>query len=319
MRPVLRGLATLLLLGTGLMSLAAWLGPLDWRLDLLSHLRPHYALLLALALSLTAAQRRPRAAALAGLLLLVELTQLAPFWLSGQAPAGPPALRLVHFNVLSSNPRKDEAVRWLSAAGADLVLVQEVDPAWADALARAPGLVALDVVARADNFGIAWLVRQDVQDRVVRTWREELVPGIPALAAELDVGGRRVAVLGVHTLPPVRADYAARRDAALAAAARWTADQRAAGRVPVVLGDLNATPFSAPLRRLLADAGLVDSQRGFGLQASWPVGRPAPQLAIDHCLHDPALTTVARALGPDLGSDHLPLRVDLAWSMGQDP
>jgi DNA-binding CsgD family transcriptional regulator len=133
---------------------------------------------------------------------------------------------------------------------------------------------------------------------------------------KLAVDGRRIAVLGVHTLPPVGADYAARRDAALAATAVWARAQRAAGRAPVVLGDLNATPFSAPLRRLLADAGLVDSQRGFGLQGSWPVGLPL-RISIDHCLHDPTLATVTRALGPDLGSDHLPLRVDLAWSSGQ--
>lgn len=318
MRRALSGLAILLLLGTGLFSLAGHLGGLDWRLDLAAHFRLPYALAFAAALALLAPLRRPRLAALAGLLLALELAQLAPLWLAGQAAAGPPALRLLHFNGLSSNPRKAEAAAWLAGADADLVLVQEVDAGWAAALAAAPGLAPLDVVPRTDNFGIAWLVRQGAEDMVVRTWREELVPGIPALAAELAVDGRRIAVLGVHTLPPVGADYAARRDAALAAAAAWALAQRAAGRVPVVLGDLNATPFSAPLRRLLAEADLVDSQRGFGLQGSWPTRLPL-RISIDHCLHDPALATVARALGPDLGSDHLPLRVDLAWSAGQGP
>lgn len=315
-RRAVSGLAILLVFGTGLFSLAGHLGALDWRLDLAAHFRLAYALAFAAALALLAAVRRPRLAALAGVLLALELVQVAPFWLAARPAGGPPSLRLVHFNGLSSNPRKADAVRWLAGAGADLVLVEEVDAAWADALARAPGLAPLDVLPRTDNFGLAWLVRQGAEDMVVRTWREELVPGIPALAAELAVDGRRIAVLGVHTLPPVGADYAARRDAALAATAVWARAQRAAGRAPVVLGDLNATPFSAPLRRLLADAGLVDSQRGFGLQGSWPVGLPL-RISIDHCLHDPTLATVARALGPDLGSDHLPLRVDLAWSSGQ--
>lgn len=152
---------------------------------------------------------------------------------------------------------------------------------------------------------------------LVRTWREDLVDGIPAIAAELALAGRSVALLGVHTLPPVSADYAARRDAQLAAALAWATDQRAAGRAPVIAGDLNASPFSAPLRRLLAGADLVDSQRGFGVQASWPTSLPWPRIAIDHVLHDRSLTTVARALGPDLGSDHLPVVVDLAWPAGQ--
>nr|WP_276602605.1 endonuclease/exonuclease/phosphatase family protein [Nannocystis pusilla] len=263
--------------------------------------------------------RRRRLVIAAAILLLAELWQVAPFWLARPPAAGAPALRLVHFNGLSSNPRKPEAVAWLADTAADVVVVQEVDAGWAAALTALPDHVALESVPRADNFGMTLLVRHGFQDRVVRTWREELVPGIPALAAELALEGRRIAVLAVHTLPPVSRDYAERRDAQLARAAAWADEQRAAGRLPVIVGDLNASPFSAPLRRLLADGGLVDSQRGFGLQASWPVGPPLPRIAIDHCLHDPALVTAARALGPALGSDHLAVRVDLAWPAGQAP
>lgn len=318
-RRALAAAAVVLVVGTGLFSLAGWLGALDWRLDLASHFRLHYAIAALLALALAAALRRRRVAVIAGLLLAVELSQVAPLWLSRPGEAGAPAVRLLHFNALTSNPDKEAAVAWLAGAGADVVLVQEVDDAWVAALAGAPGHAVVEAAPRADNFGMALLLRQDAKDMLVRTWLEEPVPGIPAIAAELDAGGRRIAVLGLHTLPPVSRAYASRRDAQLVAAAAWAQEQRAAGRAPVILGDLNASPFSAPLRRLLADAGLVDSERGFGLQASWPVDLPWLRIAIDHCLHDPSLVTTARALGPDLGSDHRPLRVDLAWSAGQAP
>lgn len=313
------GLTVVLLLGTGLFSLAGHLGGLDWRLDLASHFRLHYAVGAALALVLALALRRRRLALVAAALLIAESWQVAPSWLARPPAAGASALRLVQFNGLSSNPRKAEAVAWLAETGADLVVVQEVDADWATALAAMPDHVALESVPRADNFGMSLLVRHGFRDMVVRTWREELVAGIPALAAELAVAGRRIAVLAVHTLPPVSRDYAARRDAQLARAGAWAGEQRAAGRIPVIVGDLNASPFSAPLRRLLRDGELVDSQRGFGLQASWPVDHPFPVIAIDHCLHDPALVTAERALGSALGSDHLPVRVDLAWPAGQVP
>jgi endonuclease/exonuclease/phosphatase (EEP) superfamily protein YafD len=306
--------AAVLLAGTCLLSLAAWLAPLHWRLDLLTHFRGQYALALTAALALAAAARRRRLAVIAALALALELAQVAPLWLAAPDRPAAPALRVVHFNVLTHNPDKPAATAWLSGQGADLVLAQEVDAAWSDALAAAPGYVPAALHPRADNFGMAWLIRQDLEDMLVRTWQEDLVAGVPALALELDVAGRRLAVLGVHTLPPVSADYAARRDAQLAAVADWTAEQRRHGRVPVVVGDLNASPFSAPLRRLLEGADLVDSQRGFGLQPSWPTSLPWPRIAIDHLLHDRALTTTARALGPHLGSDHLPIVVDLAWS-----
>lgn len=316
---VLTALVACMVLGTCLLSLAGHLGGLDWRLDLASHFRAYYLGVAALALLLAAALRRRNWAALAALLLVAELSQVAPLWLGRAEPAGSAALRLAHFNVLSHNPRKAEAVAWIAASGADLVLALEVDPGWAAALADVPGFHALELAPRTDNFGIALLVRQDLQDMVVRTWHEELVRGIPALAAELAVDGRAIALLGVHTLPPVSAGYADARDIALTAVGEWVHAQRRGGAVPVVLGDLNATPFSAPLRRLVAETGLVDSQRGFGLQPSWPAGRLLPRIAIDHCLHDRALTAVARAVGPELGSDHLPLRVDLAWSQGHGP
>jgi len=277
----------------------------------------YYALLAALALAVTLALGRRRVAAVAGVLLVAELVQVAPFWLARPAAPGDPAVRIVHFNGLSSNPRKPEAVAWLADTGADLVVVQEVDADWAAALAAMPDHTMIESAPRADNFGMTLLVRHASSDMVVRTWREDLL-GVPALAAELALAGRRIAVLAVHTLPPVGSDRAERRDAQLARTAAWVREQRAAGLVPVVVGDLNASPFSAAFRGLLA-AGLVDSQRGFGLQASWPVGHPVPPIAIDHCLHDPALVTTARALGPALGSDHLPVRIDLAWSAGQVP
>jgi endonuclease/exonuclease/phosphatase (EEP) superfamily protein YafD len=56
---------------------------------------------------------------------------------------------------------------------------------------------------------------------------------------------------------------------------------------------------------------LVNSQRGYGLAATWPT-RPLTLVPLDHMLHSDSLTTVARDIGPDLGSDHLPLTVEVS-------
>ena len=63
------------------------------------------------------------------------------------------------------------------------------------------------------------------------------------------------------------------------------------------------------------EGGLINSQRGFGVQATWPVaGGFAPRIPLDHCLHSPDLATVDRRMGPAVGSDHLPLVVVLDTS-----
>jgi len=105
---------------------------------------------------------------------------------------------------------------------------------------------------------------------------------------------------------------AAKRDRMLAGLGTW-AERRDKPRV--VMGDLNATPWSASLRGLLRESRLVNSQAGFGVSGTWPSSMPAAgRIPIDHCLHSLEVVTVAREVGPDVGSDHRPLKVALQWA-----
>ena len=70
------------------------------------------------------------------------------------------------------------------------------------------------------------------------------------------------------------------------------------------------TPFSNHFERLLVGSGLLDSGRGYGVQATWPTGNPLLRIPIDHCLHSPAIRIVDRRVLPGAGSDHFPLVVD---------
>lgn len=304
----------LLLVGGGLGLGLGLLGAFAWWLDLFAHFRIQCAGVLALALVLAGLCRRGSLAATAALLLIADLALLAPYAIpEARASVGSP-LRLAHLNVLSSNRRHEDVVAWISGSGADVVLVQEVDPRWAAALAVVPGYRVVEVLARADNFGLAALVRE--ASPVELLGRERPVfAGLPALGLRLRHAGRELALLSVHTLPPMSREFTATRDAQLRAAADWATVQVEAGRAPVLLGDLNATPFSAGIRPLRA-AGLRDSLAAGGLleAGSWP-DLPGPlRIAIDHCWHDRSLVTVTRAVGPALGSDHRPLEVALAWA-----
>ncbi|MCB9569664.1 MAG: endonuclease/exonuclease/phosphatase family protein [Myxococcales bacterium] len=306
-------LGMILVLGTGISSvlgLAAWLWPDAWVLDLFNHFRGQALVALALAAGLLLVARRRRWALAALALAALDLARVAPLYLPGPEADAGPRLRLVHFNVLSSNRERDAVADFLARQDADVILLQEVDPRWAATARALPGYEVAALLPRADNFGIAALVRAG---RPFEATIRELGGGLPAIDLEVDLGARRLAILSVHTLPPVSAAYAGRRDQMIAEAAAWASARRAEGRTPVVIGDLNATPFSVAFPPLAA-AGLVSSQRGFGLQPSWPTAPwylRALAIPIDHCLHDPALATAAREVGPVLGSDHRPLLVDL--------
>ena len=70
------------------------------------------------------------------------------------------------------------------------------------------------------------------------------------------------------------------RDRQLQAAASWAAAQTLPA---IVAGDLNTTPGSWIWPRLVEPAGLLDSRRGQGAQASWPAPLPRiMRIPIDH-------------------------------------
>lgn len=295
--------------GCGLATAAGFAGALWWRFDLFAHFRVQYLSVGGLCAVGLVLGRRWRAAAVAGAVVLVNAAVVVPLFVgAGKRAAGAEgALRLVSFNVHRANRQHQAVADYLGRAEADLVAVLELTPAALGALeARFPEHTII-AEPRADSFGMALV------SRLPLAWHEVLYLGrsrLPAIAAGFEHGGERYALLALHPLPPVSAANSRERDLVLAEAARWSASHDEVHRI--VVGDLNATPWSHAFADLLDSGQLVSSQRGFGVQASWPRDWWPLSVPIDHCLHDRGLVTVDRQLGPFLGSDHRPLHVTLA-------
>jgi endonuclease/exonuclease/phosphatase (EEP) superfamily protein YafD len=96
------------------------------------------------------------------------------------------------------------------------------------------------------------------------------------------------------------------------AVAIWSQTHQQQGRSVLVLGDLNSTPWSRRVRRLLLRGNLQNSQQGYFWQTIWPAGLPAPlRVAIDHGLYSFKWRVLTCRIGPPLGSDHFPLQMTL--------
>ena len=110
------------------------------------------------------------------------------------------------------------------------------------------------------------MIRRDVPSlRMLHCARHELPDGA-ALEARLQFAGQEVRILSLRAMAPVGLARAEACDLQFA----WVADWCRASPVPViVLGDLNATPWSYAFSRLIREGGLIDSSRGFGLQPTW--------------------------------------------------
>ncbi len=298
-----------LLAAAGAVSLLGFLGSLHWALDLLSHFRVQYLVVLAVTALLLAALRRWRPAALAGALAAVNLAAILPLYSGGTtrpaASAGTLRAMLINVNTRSGDPQRVAAA--VAELAPDVLALEEVNQQWLEDLGPSLAGFAHSVAEpRDDNFGIALFSRFPVtRSRIAWIGEAE----VPSAEAVIRTPGGPCTVLVTHPLPPGGGEYSRLRNAQLAALPAWV---REAEPPVLLLGDLNASPWSPHFRRLLRDSGLQDSARGWGVQPTWPVFNPLLRIPIDHALHSPGIGIVRRAIGPDVGSDHFPLIVDFA-------
>jgi endonuclease/exonuclease/phosphatase (EEP) superfamily protein YafD len=81
----------------------------------------------------------------------------------------------------------------------------------------------------------------------------------------------------------------------------------------ILVGDLNTSLWSPYYAHLIRQTGLDNARRGFGLLPTWPAYMPWPflMIPIDHCLVSPDIGVIKMRTGRNIGSDHLPIVVDM--------
>lgn len=294
-----------------IVSLAAFFGGSIWWLDVLANFRAQYVVALAV-LGLIVMMSKWRKTAYAILVVaLVNLVAVLPLYIGSPAEArvGADDIRVMSFNLLSTNEEYSEVIDYIGTVDPDVVFLHEASRPWEVAM-ESSGLDYEIVRPRSDDliFGTLVLVRGDQLTAVSHGFA---AAAPRAVSLEFVPWGWEVplSILSTHPLAPTDRERADLRDAQLGFAGDWAAERTGAF---IVVGDFNATPWSAPFRRLVSQADLENSQGGFGLQPSFPsTSSLLLRVPIDHLVHSPALEVTGRQLGPSLGSDHFPLVVDL--------
>jgi endonuclease/exonuclease/phosphatase (EEP) superfamily protein YafD len=296
-------------------SLASFAGAWVWWLDVLANFRAQYVVVLAV-LGLVVAASRWRRTGLAILgTALINLLFVAPLFVGspGEPVAGAPGMRVMSFNLLSTNQSYGEVIEYVEATDPDLVLLHESSRPWEVAM-QSSGLDYEIIRGRSENliFGTLVLARDEVE--AVSYGFAEGDGRAISLVFQPEGWPVPVQILSSHPVAPTSGERAALRDAQISFAAGWAAEQDGAY---AVVGDLNASPWSSPFRGLVSEGDLRNSQIGFGVQPSFSAMTIlAFRIPIDHLLHSADLRVRDRRLGPDLGSDHFPLVVDLEYAPG---
>ncbi|MBD9484295.1 endonuclease/exonuclease/phosphatase family protein [Pseudomonas sp. PDM14] len=219
-------------------------------------------------------------------------------WLSA-APSlpeseGAPQLRLASANLNLDNRDAGALRDWLALVQPDVVVLQELSPAFAQSLQPLPGYLYRSLSPQPSPFGIGVLSTMPLLDPRVITDDE----GVQRIETGLLIPGCRVELTVLHPMPPISPRQRARRDRTLSELAQHKQ------KPSLLAGDLNTSPW-APAFVALQMQGW---RRASGLMPTWggPLGIP-----IDHVVASAHWQVVRQSRGPSLGSDHLPVLVDL--------
>lgn len=299
-------IAMWLCVGVFLGTLIRWLGRWHWLCEITTHFVVQATVLAALATLILLIRRHWKWAGVTACLTLINAAEWVPYYVPPREPAvtqiNSETLVVVSANVYSRNHQSQDLYRWLKASNADVIFISEVDAWWEGQIESWKSDWPHQVILpRPDNFGLALISRHPIATSEV-VYQPDLIPSVEC---QIESPAGRWSIVGLHPLPPVGSRNSLLRNEHLLAAAKRI-QQLPAPRV--VLGDLNSSSSSPIFHDLLTATGLEDSRQGFGWQPTWPAGNRYLRIPIDHCLVEPGLQVVSREVGPDIGSDHLPVR-----------
>lgn len=266
-------------------------------LELLANLRPQ-VIVLVVAFGIAAVTvGRYGPAGVAALVVTALLATTPELFSKGPAHVTRPALTVVWCNVFRTDGVVDRLAVLARKEAADVIILAEPPTDLARTRRALPEYPFVYGAVDPDEHGAVVFSRTALTERP----RPALPAGVYPISI---VETSDIRIVAMH--PPVAATPARLRASNLMMA---TALQQAASGRTLVVGDMNATPWSSRLR--LLSASLVRLSPALG--STWFSSLPVLGLPIDHAFVTSDLHASAR-VGPGVGSDHLPLIV----SIGRD-
>jgi endonuclease/exonuclease/phosphatase (EEP) superfamily protein YafD len=305
----LRAFVTGVVVVVGLATLVGLLDRLWWVFEVADVFRLQYLVVLVAAGLVGLLLRRPRLAAIAAALAAVNFAILRiPVMPDVTAASSAPVsgtLRLLAANVEVGNTDYAAVGRLVAQTHPDLFGVTELTPVMAQHLGKElPRYRRRVLETRSDAYGIGLYSRRPLLSAKVVRFPAD---GPPTVVVRVRVAGKPVTVVVTHVRTALAGSIHVRHLDALAAAARSGLGTRV-----VICGDFNTPPWSGPLRDFATDAHLHDVYGSRAWAAySWPTWAYVLRVPIDNCFVGNGVAVTGHHDGPNVGSDHRPLVVDI--------
>jgi endonuclease/exonuclease/phosphatase (EEP) superfamily protein YafD len=292
-------------------SLAGFFGGIHQGFELTSHFKLQYLIVALAGLLVFVTLHAWWSALWACVTVVLNLVLVVPWYLPpARAPATAPQypVKILFANVEDANENFSALISLVSEENPQVVIIQEATESWIERLAVLQERFPYGkVLPRPGNAGIALYSRIPVEHFEVISLGSRRAP---VLLARLTGDGGVLSLVTVQPRPPLRRHDFRQRNEQLREAAALV---QALPAPKILVGDLNTSLWSPYYAHLVRHTGLYNARQGFGVLPTWPAFMPVPvlRIPIDHCLVSPDIGVLTMRTGRPIGSDHLPIIVDM--------
>ncbi|MBI3037477.1 endonuclease/exonuclease/phosphatase family protein [bacterium] len=291
------------------LSILGFFGRYWWICDLSNHFRFQYFIVLFSASLFFMLLKKWKLVLMSFSFAFFNFFFIFPYFIGSEISAtSGRSYRILTSNVYAGNRDYGKVISLVSRLKPDFMVFEEVNSNWWNELLKfQPEFPFIEKSIREDCFGIAFFSKIPIE-------KFEIVfigkAGVPTILAHTTLEGKKVKFIAAHTLPPISKEYSELRDDQISEIQDLISN--GLGEI-ILIGDLNATPWSCVFRDLIRKSKLRDSRLGFGINPTWRTELWPLWIPIDHCLISSGTGILDIKSCTDVGSDHYPLMVDFSF------
>ncbi len=287
-------------------------GKHNWLLDLFAHARIYYLLYFFLVFLFSLFRKKWKPMLISVFIFLGIVSSLSKFYLPTANSNTESNLKIAAINLLSANRKQMEVRKYLHEKDFDIILFQEFTPRWDNDLKNLKQKYPYqEKEVRDDNFGIALMSKGKIEEVEFQKLSKY---GFPTIIGNFKIGEKDLSIIGTHPVPPTARIPFHDRNEQFKKLNKIVRDLEKENEV-ILMGDFNCTSFSPNFSLLTEGSTLRDSRIGFGILTSWWAEVEFIHITLDHALVSEGIKVKNRSVGPFIGSDHLPVELEIGFKV----
>jgi len=219
------------------------------------------------------------------------------------------SLAILMSNVKMDNDKYDKYLDLVDKANPDVILLNEVNQEWANAIGRLDSCYPYHVKYPLDNtYGMILYSKYKLHNVEINFLVED---DIPSIYAQLELPSRNLITLHcVHPEPPKVGSHTYERDTEILLIGKRILKEN---KPCVVIGDLNDVAWSYTSEIFQKRCGLLDPREGRGFYNTYNVFVPLLRFPLDHFFYTDDFRYIRLQRLEAFGSDHYPMMLHVEY------